>query len=74
MPVDTQRIREFASLVRSPRDLARHARSNIELWANLFIIGWAIAFMFWQGFGFAVIIGTVFAIWAILSVSLILVV
>ena len=74
MPVDTQRIREFASLVRSPRDLARHARSNIELWANLFIIGWAIAFMFWQGFGFAVIIGTVFAIWAILSVSLNLVV
>ena len=48
MPVDTQRIRELASLVRSPRDLARHARSNIELWANLFIIGWAIAFMFWQ--------------------------
>ena len=74
MPIHTQRIRELAALPRSPRDLARYARSNIELWANLFIIGWAIAFMLWQGVGFAVIVGTVFAIWAILSVSLNLVV
>ena len=74
MPFGTQRIRELTGLVRDPAQLARHARGNIELWASLFIIGWAIAFMFWQGVGFAIIIGTVFAIWAILSVSLNLIV
>ena len=74
MPIDTQRIREIAGLARNPRQLIGNARGNIELWANLFIIGWAIVFMMWQGVGFAVIIGTVFAIWAILSVSLNLVV
>ena len=74
MPVDTQRIRELAALGRNPRALAAYARGNIELWANLLIIGWAVAFMLWQGFGFAIIVGTVFAIWAILSVSLNLVV
>ena len=45
-------------------------RVNLELWANIFIIGWAIAFALWQGFGFAVTLGTVFCIWAILAVSL----
>jgi branched-chain amino acid transport system permease protein len=44
------------------------------LWANLFIISWAVAFTLWQGVGFAATVGTVFAIWAILSVSLNLVV
>lgn len=44
------------------------------MWANLFVIGWVAAFMIWQGVGFAVIVGTVFAIWAILAVSLNLVV
>ena len=38
--------------------------------ANLLVIGWAVAFMLWQGAGFAIAIGTVFVIWAILSVSL----
>ena len=74
MPVDMQGLREFARAARNPRELVRHARGNIELWANLFVIGWAVAFMLWQGVGFAVIIGTVFAIWAILAVSLNLVV
>ncbi len=74
MPAVTQRIRELTGLVQDPAQLARHARGNIELWASLLIIGWAIAFMFWQGAGFAVIIGTVFAIWAILAVSLNLIV
>ena len=74
MPVNLEGIREFARLVQDPRQLVRHARGNIELWANLFVIGWAVAFMLWQGFGFAVIVGTVFAIWAILAVSLNLVV
>ena len=74
MPVNIEGIREFARLVQNPPELVRHARGNIELWANLFVIGWAVAFMLWQGFGFAVIVGTVFAIWAILAVSLNLVV
>ena len=74
MPMDMQGMREFAQAARNPRELLRHARGNIELWANLFVIGWAVAFMLWQGVGFAVIICTVFAIWAILAVSLNLVV
>ena len=49
-------------------------RGNLELWANLFIIGLAIVFTLWQGFGFAITLGTVFCIWAILAVSLNLVI
>ena len=52
----------------------RFARGNLELWVNLLVISWAAAFMLWQGMGFAVTIATVFAIWAILAVSLNLVV
>ena len=74
MPVDMQGVREFAQAARNPRELVRYARGNIELWANLFVIGWVAAFMIWQGVGFAVVVGTVFAIWAILAVSLNLVV
>ena len=74
MPLNLEGIREFARLAQNPSELVRHARGNIELWANLFVIGWAVAFMLWQGVGFAVIVGTVFAIWAILAVSLNLVV
>ena len=74
MPMDMQGVREFAQAARNPRELVRYARGNIELWANLFVIGWVAAFMMWQGVGFAVIVGTVFAIWAILAVSLNLVV
>ena len=74
MPVNLESIRDFARLAQNPAGLVRGARSNIELWANLFVLGWAVAFMLWQGVGFAVIVGTVFAIWAILAVSLNLVV
>ena len=74
MSPNIQRLRDLSALVRNPAGLVRPSRRNIEFWASLFIIGWAIAFMMWQGLGFAVIIGTVFAIWAILSVSLNLVV
>ena len=49
-------------------------KGNIELWANLLIIGWAVGFMLWQGTGFAINVATVFAIWAILAVSLNLVI
>jgi branched-chain amino acid transport system permease protein len=61
-------------LARHPGELLRFTRSNIELWVNLFVISWAVAFTLWQGLGFAITVGTVFAIWAILSVSLNLVV
>ncbi len=61
-------------LARSPREFLQFARGNVELWANLFVIGWAIVFIVWQGVGFAISIGTVFVIWAILAVSLNLVV
>ena len=50
------------------------SRGNVELWANLAVLTWAVAFLVWQGTGFAVTVGTVFAIWAILAVSLNLVV
>ena len=60
--------------VREPRAFTRLARGNLELWANLVIITWAVAFAIWQGTGFAITLGTVFAIWAILAVSLNLVV
>ena len=57
-------------LARSPREFLQFARGNVELWANLVIIGSAVVFMIWQGTGFAISVGTVFAIWAILAVSL----
>ena len=49
-------------------------KGDLELYANVFVIAWAAIFAVWQGFGFAVTLGTVFCIWAILSVSLNLVV
>ena len=67
-------LRYLAQLARHPGELLRFTRSNVELWANLFVISWAVAFTLWQGLGFAITVGTVFAIWAILSISLNLVV
>ena len=61
-------------LLGNPQALLAPAKGNLELWANLLIIAWALGFMLWQGVGFAITVGTVFAIWAILSVSLNLVV
>lgn len=57
-----------------PQALLRFAKGNVELWATLLIVSGAVAFMLWQGIGFAITLGTVFAIWAILAVSLNLVV
>ena len=74
MSMESSRIGVIARLVRSPGELLGSSRGNIELWANLLIITWAIGFMLWQGVGFAIAVGTVFAIWAILIVSLNLVV
>ncbi len=57
-----------------PRYMWGSSKGNVEVWANLVIIAWAFAFMLWRGEGFAISIGTIFAIWAILAVSLNLVV
>ena len=74
MLLNPQLFRDLGGLARDPRAFWRSHRGNVELWANLFVIGWAIAFMLWKGVGFAITVGTVFAIWAMLSVSLNLVV
>ena len=74
MGVNVQAIGDKVRLLGRPRALWQASRGNIQLWANLFVIGWAVVFMLWQGAGFAITVGTVFAIWAILSVSLNLVV
>ncbi len=58
-----------------PGELRRRAAAgDVKLWASLLILVWAAVFMIWQGLGFAISIGSVFAIWAILAVSLNLVV
>ena len=54
--------------------IPRLANGNVELWANIIVLVWVVAFVLWQGTGFAITIGTVFGIWAILAVSLNLVV
>ncbi len=74
MLTNTGAIPALLAIARDPRRIRNYGGGNVELWANLFIIGWALAFMIWQGGGFAVTVGTVFAIWAILAVSLNLVV
>ena len=70
MGITLEAIKSNARLLRSPRESWRASKGNIELWANLFVIGWAVVFMLWQGAGFAITVGTVFAIWAMLAVSL----
>ncbi len=74
MQLNARGLVEGLRAARDPRGLLTLFRSNIELWANLVIISWAIGFMLWQGVGFAITIGTVFGIWAILAISLNLVV
>ena len=74
MSIATGALRNLQDLKRDPRSWWQRSRGNIELWANLVVIGWAVVFMLWRGGGFAMTVGSVFAIWAILSVSLNLVV
>ena len=74
MGINTRALQEAARTARDPQGLLLLFRRNIEVWANLVIIAWAIGFMLWQGVGFAITIGTVFGIWAILAISLNLVV
>ena len=74
MSIATGALRNLQDLKRDPRSWWQRSKGNIELWANLIVIGWAAVFMLWRGGGFAMTVGSVFAIWAILSVSLNLVV
>lgn len=74
MPVNIEGIREFARLARDPSELVRHARGNIGLWLTLIAVAAAAVFMLMSGAKFAVGAATLFAIWAILAVSLNLVV
>ncbi|MDE2843375.1 MAG: branched-chain amino acid ABC transporter permease [Chloroflexota bacterium] len=66
-----QRLTGF---LRNPREALTLSRGNIELWANLLIILCALVFMLLKGATFAVTLTTVFGIWAMLSISLNLVV
>jgi len=70
-PPGWQRI---TTVLRNPREALTLSRGNIELWANLLIILCALVFMVLKGATFAVTLGTVFGIWAMLSISLNLVV
>ena len=74
MQLNSNRFVEALQSARDPKGLLTLVRSNIELLANLLILSWAIGFMLWQGAGFAITIATVFGIWAILAISLNLVV
>ena len=74
MAMATRALRSLHGLARDPGAHWRRSRGSVELWSNLIVIGSAVAFMLWRGVGFAITIGTVFAIWAILAVSLNLVV
>ena len=74
MSIATGAFRDLQNVARDPGSWWRRSRGRLELWANLLVIGWAAAFMLWQGVGFAITVGSVFAIWAILAVSLNLVV
>ena len=70
MAMDMSLRSRLAALARDPRSALPQFRNNLEMWATLAIILWAAAFMVWKGPGFATTVGTVFAIWAILTVSL----
>lgn len=74
MGIDLQHAANTLKMLRHPGRFWKASKGNIELWANLFVIGWAALFMLWQGAGFAITVVTVFAIWAMLAVSLNLVV
>ena len=74
MSMDFTGMRALVRQARNPVELVTTGRGNLELWANLLIITCAVGFMLWKGVGFAIAVGTVFGIWAILTVSLNLIV
>jgi len=64
----------FRKLMKEPRLVRARLGSNFELWLNLVVIAGTILFMAWQGSGFAITVGTLAVIFAILAISLNLVV
>jgi branched-chain amino acid transport system permease protein len=53
-----------------PKGLLTEAVHNADVWFSVVVIVSSISFFTLQGIGFAISVGTVFAIWAILAVSL----
>lgn len=53
-----------------PQRLRQHLRRHLELWITLMVAAIAVIFMVTQGVGFAMRLAQVFTIWAILAVSL----
>ena len=74
VPKQLRTIRSWTKWATDPRAFIRSQSGNLDLWATLLVVIWALTFMVWQGAGFAISVGTVFGIWAILAVSLNLVV
>ena len=70
MATDSRGNRGLRALTGGLTESWQTSRSNFELWANLLVIVVAAGFMIWRGVGFAITLGTVVAIWAILAVSL----
>ena len=54
----------------APASAKAHLGNDVKLLINFLVIGAALAFMLFQGAGFAVRIAQLFAIFAILAVSL----
>ena len=48
MPDRLHAFRNVCALARDPKALLLLAKGNLELWANLLVITWAVAFMLWQ--------------------------
>ncbi len=61
---------ETPSYPASLRGTPAYLREHTEMVINLVVVAGAVGFMFWQGSSFAVRVGQVFAVYAILAVSL----
>ncbi len=69
--LDRLKTRRLLRLLEAgPASAKAHLGHNVELLINILVIGAALAFMLFQGAGFAIRITQLFAIFAILAVSL----
>lgn len=57
-------------LARLPQMLLFSLRNHLEIWATIIVVLAAASFMLTRGMGFSITLMTVFAIWAMLAVSL----
>ena len=57
-------------LVQLPQALLLSLRNHLEIWATVVVVLAAASFMLSRGTGFSITLMTVFAIWAMLAVSL----